>query len=93
MEFRRTGLWMLCAALLAAAATAQEQDFSKVELKTTKIAPGLAMLEGVGGFAGGKRRRLVRARRHRDRGRPVRADGPEDRRGGEGAPGCADPAS
>jgi cyclase len=53
MEFRRTGLWMLCAALLAAAATAQEQDFSKVELKTTKIAPGLAMLEGVGGFAGG----------------------------------------
>jgi cyclase len=53
MAFRRSGLWMLCAALLAAAATAQDQDFSKVELKTTKIAPGLAMLEGVGGFAGG----------------------------------------
>ena len=39
--------------LAAAAASAQEQDFSKVELKTTKLAPGVAMLEGVGGFAGG----------------------------------------
>jgi glyoxylase-like metal-dependent hydrolase (beta-lactamase superfamily II) len=39
--------------LLAAAASAQDQDFSKVELKTTKLAPGVAMLEGVGGFAGG----------------------------------------
>jgi glyoxylase-like metal-dependent hydrolase (beta-lactamase superfamily II) len=39
--------------LTVAAASAQEQDFSKVELKTTKLAPGVAMLEGVGGFAGG----------------------------------------
>jgi glyoxylase-like metal-dependent hydrolase (beta-lactamase superfamily II) len=39
--------------LFAAVAHAQDQDFSKVELKTTKLAPGLAMLEGVGGFAGG----------------------------------------
>ena len=49
----RFGSWWLCAMLFAAAAGAQEQDFSKVELKTTKLAPGLAMLEGVGGFAGG----------------------------------------
>jgi cyclase len=39
--------------LAAAVAQAQEQDFSKVELKTTKLSPGVAMLEGVGGFAGG----------------------------------------
>ena len=39
--------------LAAAAASAQEQDFSKIELKTTKLAAGVAMLEGVGGFAGG----------------------------------------
>ena len=38
---------------LAAHGAAQEQDFSKVELKTIPLAPGLAMLEGVGGFAGG----------------------------------------
>src|SRR5688572_13805153 len=54
MRFRRSGSWLLCAVLVAtAAAHAQEQDFSKVELKTTALAPGLAMLEGVGGFAGG----------------------------------------
>ena len=34
-------------------ALAQEQDFSKVELKTTKVAGNIYMLEGVGGFAGG----------------------------------------
>jgi hypothetical protein len=45
---------VLCAALLTAAvAHAQDQDFSKIELKTTKLAPGIAMIEGVGGFAGG----------------------------------------
>ena len=53
MGSRRLGSWVLCAVLAAAAAHAQEQDFSKVELKTTVLAPGLAMLEGVGGFAGG----------------------------------------
>jgi cyclase len=54
MRFRQSDSWVLCALLLAAAAAhAQEQDFSKVELKTTQLAPGLAMLEGVGGFAGG----------------------------------------
>jgi glyoxylase-like metal-dependent hydrolase (beta-lactamase superfamily II) len=45
---------MVCATLLmAVAANAQDQDFSKIELKTTKLGPGVAMLEGVGGFAGG----------------------------------------
>ena len=53
MGSRLFGGWVVCAVLLAAAAHAQEQDFSKVELKTTELAPGLAMLEGVGGFAGG----------------------------------------
>src|SRR5262245_41378858 len=54
MGLRRLGSLALALALAApAAARAQEQDFSKVELKTTRIAPGLAMLEGVGGFAGG----------------------------------------
>ena len=54
MGSRSLGSSVLCAVLVAAAAAhAQEQDFSKVELKTTVLAPGLAMLEGVGGFAGG----------------------------------------
>jgi glyoxylase-like metal-dependent hydrolase (beta-lactamase superfamily II) len=50
-----TSRWVLGALLFAAAAAAnaQQQDFSKIELKTTRLAPGLAMLEGVGGFAGG----------------------------------------
>jgi glyoxylase-like metal-dependent hydrolase (beta-lactamase superfamily II) len=34
---------------LAAAAQAQQQDFSKVEIATTPLAPGLAMLVGAGG--------------------------------------------
>jgi len=53
MRSRRFGAWVLGAVLVAAAAHAQEQDFSKITLKTTELAPGLAMLEGVGGFAGG----------------------------------------
>ena len=53
MRWGRSGSWLFCAVLLAASAGAQEQDFSKIELKTTELAPGLAMLEGVGGFAGG----------------------------------------
>jgi cyclase len=34
---------------LVAPAAAQQQDFSKVEIVTTKLAPGLAMLVGAGG--------------------------------------------
>lgn len=39
----------LGALLMAASAHAQQQDFSKVEIKTTSLAPGIAMLEGAGG--------------------------------------------
>jgi cyclase len=56
MGWRRSiGSRVLFATLLGlgAAASAQQQDFSKIELKTTKLASGVAMLEGVGGFAGG----------------------------------------
>lgn len=35
--------------VVAFAASGQEQDFSKVEIVTTKLAPGLAMLVGAGG--------------------------------------------
>lgn len=53
MRSLRSAVWVLGAVLAAAAAHAQEQDFAKISLKTTVLAPGLAMLEGVGGFAGG----------------------------------------
>lgn len=38
--------------LFAGAAFAQQQDFSKVTIKTTKVAEGLYMLEGAGGNIG-----------------------------------------
>ncbi len=47
--------WMLAAAtiaLCAGAASAQQQDFSKVEIKTTKVAGNVYMLEGAGGNIG-----------------------------------------
>jgi glyoxylase-like metal-dependent hydrolase (beta-lactamase superfamily II) len=47
MDSRSLG--MLIAFALAAAAHAQQQDFSKVEIQTTVLAPGIAMLEGAGG--------------------------------------------
>jgi glyoxylase-like metal-dependent hydrolase (beta-lactamase superfamily II) len=40
---------MLVAFALAAAAHAQQQDFSQVEIKTTALTTSLAMLEGAGG--------------------------------------------
>jgi len=42
---------LLCAAIVLAAATAapaQEQDFSKVEIKTAQLAPNLYLLQGAG---------------------------------------------
>lgn len=39
----------LGALLMAASAHAQQQDFTKVEIKTRSLAPGIAMLEGAGG--------------------------------------------
>jgi cyclase len=44
---------LLCAAIVLAAATAapaqQQQDFSKVEIKTAQLAPNLYLLQGAGG--------------------------------------------
>ena len=51
----RSTRWMLAAAsiaLCAATALAQQQDFSKVEIKTTKVAGNVYMLEGAGGNIG-----------------------------------------
>jgi glyoxylase-like metal-dependent hydrolase (beta-lactamase superfamily II) len=42
----------LSLALLAAPAAAQQQDFSKVEVKVERIAPGVAVLFGAGGNIG-----------------------------------------
>src|SRR5262245_66451344 len=53
MGSRLLGGWVVWPVLLSGVAHAQPQDFSNVELKTTELAPGVAMLEGVGGFAGG----------------------------------------
>src|SRR5262245_18458090 len=51
----RSTRWILAAAsvgLFAATAFAQQQDFSKVEIKTTKVAGNVYMLEGAGGNIG-----------------------------------------
>ena len=50
----RSTRWMLTAtiALAGAAVSAQQQDFSKVEIKTTKVAGNVYMLEGSGGNIG-----------------------------------------
>jgi glyoxylase-like metal-dependent hydrolase (beta-lactamase superfamily II) len=48
----RSSLLPLALALLAAPAAAQQQDFSKVEVKVERIAPGVAVLFGAGGNIG-----------------------------------------
>jgi len=48
----RSSLLPLALALLAAPAAAQQQDFSKVEVKVERIAPGVAVLFGSGGNIG-----------------------------------------
>lgn len=50
----RIGRWLLVTSVcLAAAGTASaQQDFSKVEIKTTDLGAGLAMLQGAGGNIG-----------------------------------------
>lgn len=42
----------ICALTVAGTASAQERDFSKVEIKTTKLAGSVSMLEGAGGNLG-----------------------------------------
>ena len=49
---RRLGLVVLALLAGAAAALAQQRDFSKVEIKPTKVADGVWMLEGAGGNIG-----------------------------------------
>ena len=52
IQFNRqqwTKVWAIVAILLAAAATFAQQDFSKVEIKVTKVSGNIYMLEGVGG--------------------------------------------
>ena len=44
--------WMCAAGLLAGAAVAQAQDFSQVQIKITKVAGSVYMLEGSGGNIG-----------------------------------------
>jgi hypothetical protein len=46
----REASFLLCAVLLGANALAQDDEIS---FKSTELAPGLYMLEGQGGFAGG----------------------------------------
>ena len=48
---RRT-LYVMTFLLLAAAASAQQEDFSKVQIKVTKVAGSVYMLEGSGGNIG-----------------------------------------
>src|SRR3954466_936943 len=52
-KFRLT-TWMLVLglAIAAVAATAQQQDFSKVQIKATKVSGNIYMLEGAGGNIG-----------------------------------------
>jgi glyoxylase-like metal-dependent hydrolase (beta-lactamase superfamily II) len=43
---------LLCLILLAGVAAAPQQDFSKVQIKVTKVAGSVYMLEGAGGNIG-----------------------------------------
>jgi glyoxylase-like metal-dependent hydrolase (beta-lactamase superfamily II) len=54
MKLRSTPAWFVCLSLLAAPALAQNNnDPSKVKLVVNTLAPGISMIEGVEGFAGG----------------------------------------
>jgi cyclase len=49
MSLIRAAFWAVLALLVCGAAHAQEQDFSKVQIKVTKVAGNIFMLEGAGG--------------------------------------------
>jgi len=54
MKLRSTSAWLVCLSLSAAPALAQNNnDPSKVKLVVNTLAPGISMIEGVEGFAGG----------------------------------------
>jgi glyoxylase-like metal-dependent hydrolase (beta-lactamase superfamily II) len=50
---RKLPLAVLCLCVLGLAASAQEQDFSKIQSRITKVAGNIYMIDGTGGFAGG----------------------------------------
>ncbi|HSU52511.1 MAG TPA: MBL fold metallo-hydrolase [Candidatus Dormibacteraeota bacterium] len=52
MRFRKSLVLFATSAALAFAAPAQQQDFSKVEIKATKVSGSVYMLEGAGGNIG-----------------------------------------
>src|SRR5271168_1559199 len=47
-----TSVTILCSLLIVASAARAQQDFSKVEIKVSKVAGNVYMLEGVGGNIG-----------------------------------------
>src|SRR5215471_11659545 len=54
MMLNKTGHLVVLGLMLGAgAARAQLGDLTKVTLKTTPVAPGISMIEGANGFAGG----------------------------------------
>jgi glyoxylase-like metal-dependent hydrolase (beta-lactamase superfamily II) len=53
MKLRSTPAWFVCLSLLGAPVWAQNNDPSKVKLVVNNLAPGISMIEGVEGFAGG----------------------------------------
>ena len=53
MKLRSTRAWFVCLSLFAAPTLAQNNDPSKVKLVVNNLAPGISMIEGVEGFAGG----------------------------------------
>jgi hypothetical protein len=68
----------------SARAWAQEPDWSKIEIKSEKVAGGVYMLYGVGGFSGGNIGVSVGRGRHRPGGRRFRSARPQDRSGPQG---------
>ena len=50
---RKLSWAMLCFSFLAGVAFAQEQDFSKIQSRISKVAGNVYMIDGTGGFAGG----------------------------------------
>src|SRR5256885_1345430 len=50
---RKSSWAVLCVLVLGFGALGQEQDFSKVQSRITKVAGNVYMIDGTGGFAGG----------------------------------------
>src|SRR5438270_8819078 len=50
---RKSSWAVLCVLVLGFGALGQEQDFSKIKSRVTKVAGNVYMIDGTGGFAGG----------------------------------------